>query len=286
MINAIRPLSAGAALRLWLSPPAGALWWRVLRRSAGTITGPTDADAVVVADRTTEESILDFAGLVDGIEHAYQAFYWTGAAFVASDVATGTPESTWGDGGFDVQVLLRERIDMHMAEEVRRATLIPGSGRIPVVTAPFSSIEDITFPTVSVYFASGEPGERAIGEDFPGGALDPETGMGTESEGWLQRVSLQVSAVSLNSDERLALRRALLRAVQANLPVFDEAGFVQVSFSQKDSEQFSENNAPLFFSHGTFTCLAPAFVTSTTDAGPSDLSVTLTIVEHAAHGQS
>ncbi len=285
MIATIRPLSAGSALRLWLTPPAGAKWWRVLRRSTGAITGPADPGAAVVVDQCTDETVLDFAGLVDGTAYTYQAFYWDGAAFTASATATGTPAASWGDGAVDVQVLLRERVELHMATEVARGNLLPPSGAIPVVTAPFSSIEEITFPTVSVTFATGEPSERGVGEEFPGEVQDPDTGEFTTAEGWLQRVTLQVAAVSLNSDERLALRRALLRAVQVNLPVFDEAGLVQIAFSQKDHEQFSENAAPLFYTSGTFTCLAPAFVTDR--AGDiADVTISPTYTEPVIHGEA
>lgn len=281
MIATIRPLPAGSALRLWMTPPTGALWWRVLRKSTGEPSGPTDTDAVVVADKCTAESVLDTAGLVDGIDYTYRAFYWTGASFEASASAIGTPAASWGEDGTDTQVLVRERIELAMAVEVARGNLAPPSGAIPVITAPFSAIDGITFPCVSVYFASGEPAERALGELFPGPWQDPSTNDITDAEGWLQRVTLQVSGVSLNSDERLALRRALLRAIQVNLPVFDEAGLVQVSFAQKDSEQFQENAAPLFFTHGTFSCLAPAFVTDTAAPGVGSLSLSPTITEPA-----
>jgi hypothetical protein len=33
-----------------------------------------------------------------------------------------------------------------------------------------------------------------------------------------------------------------------------------VEFSQTDSEQFTENNVPLYLSTGAFSCVAPAFI--------------------------
>lgn len=265
MINTIRPLPAGSALRLFLTPPTGAQWWRVLRRSAGAITGPDDAGAVVVADKCTDETLLDFTGLVDGFEYSYQAFYWNGAAFDASAVKMAEPSATFQSGAPDVQMLVRERLELALAVEVKRGTLKPHAGSIPVLTAPFASIENITFPAVSVYFQSGEPGERAIGEIVFPDAYDAAAGAYTEHEGWLARVTLQITAVSLNSDERIALRQALTRAIAANLPVFDEAGMTLVVFSQQDREQFTENAASLYFAGGTFTCLAPIFVTGEAD---------------------
>lgn len=285
MINTIRPLPAGSALRLFLTPPVGAQWWRVLRRSSGTIAGPDDAGAVVVADQSTEESILDFAGLVDGIEHTYQAFYWNGAAFVPSATKIGEPAATYAAGGSDVQVLVRERLELALAVEVKRGALKPHAGSIPVLTAPFASPEHITFPAVSVYFSSGEQADRAIGELVFPDAQDATTGTYTEHEGWLDRVTLQVSAVSLNADERMALRQALKRAIQANLPVFNEVGMTLVTFSQQDREQFSENAAPLYFTTGTFTCLAPAFVTGTADE-IADVTINPTYLEASLNGSA
>ncbi len=285
MISTIRPLPAGSALRLYLTPITGAQWWRVLRRSAGAITGPTDAGAVVVADGSTEESILDFAGLVDGIAYTYQASYWTGAAFVASAPVAAEPAATFASGSVDPQMLLRERLELALAVEVKRGTLKPHDGVIPVLTAPFASPEAVSFPAVSVYFQSGEPGERAIGELVFPDAYDAAAGIHTEHEGWLSRVTLQVSAASLNADERVALRRALARAIQANLPIFDEAGMTLVTFSQQDREQFSENAAPLYFTTGTFTCLAPAFVTGTAE-DIADVTINPTYSEASLNGSA
>jgi len=83
------------------------------------------------------------------------------------------------------------------------------------------------------------------------------------TEGWLARFSMTVAGVSLNPDERIAMRKALRRIIQVNLPVFADAGMALVEFQQTDSEQFSENNAPLYFTNGAFSCVAPAFVRNT-----------------------
>ena len=82
------------------------------------------------------------------------------------------------------------------------------------------------------------------------------------AEGWFATWRLAIVAVSLNGDERILLRKALRSIVQANLPIFAAAGVRTPDFQQNDDEK-QDLDAPLYFSRGSFTCLAPAFVTDT-----------------------
>ena len=261
--NTMAP-SVGNALRLFITPPAGAVYWRVLRRTADAFVGATDAGAVVVADECTDNAVLDVTGLVNGTPYYYRDYAWNGLAWLdPGQSASATPSTSYTGETIDPQGIVRERVSLGMAAEVSAGRLKPTTGTIPVFTAPFAMAEHLTFPAVSVHMDATSPGARFIGEVLAPDDADLSSGIITETEGWLARMTLTVSGVSLNPDERIALRLALRRVVLANLPIFDHNGKVEIEFSQNDTEEFSENNAPLYFTRGTLTFLAPAFVQDT-----------------------
>lgn len=263
MFAYVQPLPVGNAIRLLLTPPSGALYWRVLRRTADAFTGPDDAGAVQVVDECTENAVLDTLALVNGVAYFYRAYSWNGSAWTASETVTGTPAATYAGDTIDPQSIVRDRLQLGLAVEIARGALKPQSGKIPVLTAPAALQEAVTFPAVSVHLEDDSTSQRSLGEMLFSDEHQDGAGGWIETEGWLSRVTLNVVGVSLNSDERIALRQAIQRVITANLPVFDDHGLVQIEFSQRDIEQFSENNAPLYITSGVFTCMAPSYVQNT-----------------------
>ena len=265
MIDFVEPLPSGNALRLYISPPAGARSWRVLRRTdAAAFTGPDDAGAVKVADRTRDNVILDDRALVNGTTYAYRAFYANGlGAWIAQDDTTGTPAATYASSSSDPQTLLRDRLALGLAVEVQRGKLQPTSGKIQVVTAPFALVDAISFPCVSVHHDSDASSNYAVGDAI--GLEQSASGIGWDvTEGWLSRFSLNVTAASLSGDERIQLRLAIQRVVVSNLPVFYDHGLRNIDFAMRDhEEQGGSNNASLFMCIGSFGCTAPCFSVST-----------------------
>ena len=61
---------------------------------------------------------------------------------------------------------------------------------------------------------------------------------------------------SLNVDERLVLRRALLSILMANRDVFEEAGMTELDVSFTDMEDFMSYSAPVYQAVGTVSCVA------------------------------
>lgn len=273
MLNLVEPVAAGNALRLYLTPPPGAASWRVLRRTnPAAFAGPDDPGAVVVADGSDAESLLDDKALSNGTRYHYRVHYrdrsgaWLPTA-AGMAVGAGTPAATYRGDGIDPQEIVRSRLEAGLAVEVERGALLPESGAVPVVDAPFSMVENITFPCVSVHLDTDVPAFRGVGEML--GPDEPtEDGDWTETEGWLARVVLSVVAVSLNGQERVALRKAVKRVIQANLSVFKAHGLDQIEFGIKDFEDPGpkEHAAILFMASGTFSCICPAFVSN--DAPP------------------
>lgn len=262
MIHTVWPLPIGTALRLFLSPPAGAVRWRILRKGADDFTGPDDAAAFKVYEGD-DKSVLDTQHLRNEVAAFYRPFYWIDGAWVSGPTASGTPVASYEDVSTDVLKIVRQRLEEGLAEEVKRGVLNHDLKYIPVYTAPPQVKDDLRFPLVTVLLESESPPGRGLGEDMTGDDFQSIGGVWQEAEGWLSDVRLEITGWSLNPEERIDLRKALRRIIVGNLPVFDDAGMVQVTLSAQDSNLTSgEYVAPLFLSVCSFQCMAPVIVRS------------------------
>lgn len=257
MISMILPLSVGNALRVFLEPPSDAVKWRLLRKGADSFSGHDDPGAFLVHEGN-EKFVVDSEFLQNDIPQFYRAYYWNGSDWAESNTATGTARVDYGDGSSDAQLIVRDRLEWGLVEEVRRGVLRPQSGSIAVLTAP-PVWEDSRWPMVTVSMVSEMPAERGIGE-----VLEPDDfdlADWSDNEGWLARVQLGIIGWCQNPDERIALRQAIRRLIVANLPVFEHAGLTQIEFAQNDIDAVEgEYPAPVYQTAGTFTCLAPVIV--------------------------
>lgn len=258
-ITLLEPLAAGNAIRVFITPATGAAYCRVLRRTADAFTGPDDAGAVVVADRFTDNVLLDETALVNGTEYFYRAYSWDGSAWDSPASVSGTPAASYQGDDVDAAEIVRLRLELGLAVEVARGALLPASGVIKVLRSPFMLAENVSFPMVYVHLDSFAPTDRAIGEMVIGPEHLPDGGW-QDYEGFVARWAINIGGVSRNANERNDLRRALVRVLQANLPVFAGAGLGLVEFQFGDTEQLQENAAPLFMTGGTFGCISMSFV--------------------------
>lgn len=230
----------------------------MLRKGADTFTGVDDASAVCVY-LGTDQKFVDAQSLLNDVMAFYKPYYYVSGAWVAGDTASGTPTAGYEDHSTDAVAVLRDRLERGLLTEVTRGHFTPELGYIQVFTAPPSVEHGIKFPLVTVQLEHEAPGERGIGEDIQGDDFLGEDWL--ETEGWIANVQISVIGWSLNSDERIELRKALRRLVIANLAVFNSLGLQQVSFSQSDVDAVSgEFNAPMYQTVGTFSCIAPARV--------------------------
>jgi len=275
-------VAAGNALRLVVTPPDGPVWWRVLRRTADAFTGAGDTGAVVVADYCTDNAVLDTQALSNGTAYFYHAYFTAdGVNFTDAPSVSAVPAPSYSDEAADPQLVLVERLAAGMAVEISAGRFEPASGTCPVVTSPYVLADKISFPMISVHLDSVGPEVRGIGEAVFGGIGG--LGVPSDTDGWLSSYNLNAVGVSLNPDERISLRRAMRRVVQANLEIFDAAGMVNIGFAQQDSEDFDANAAPMFMTAGRFTCTAP---TSIVYQRPptADVSSTATVGTDQIHG--
>lgn len=260
MITLIQNLYAGNALRLFLEPPIGAVSWRVLRKGSDSFTDQNDATAFV-AYEGDEKIVVDAESLNNEVMAFYRPFYYDGAAWTAGATASATPTATYEDSTTDVLSFMRDRIERGLLVEVQRQNLTNDLGYIQVYTAPPSLERDLRFPLVTIHLDSESPGARGIGENISGDEFDAIGFEWNESEGWLAQVQLSIVGWSLNSDERIELRKALRRIVIANLPILASRGIDEVSLTQQDVDAVNgEFGAPIYQVVSTFSCLAPVRV--------------------------
>lgn len=262
MIAFIRPMPAGNAVQVILSPPAGAVRWRVLRRLDASFAGEADPGAVLI-EEGAEHAVMDIIGLTNGTTYHYRDYaQLSDGSWVAGDVVSAVPAYSVTDSYDDVLVLVRDRLRLGLAEE-RAMGKFASPEPVQVMTAP-PQFSETSWPVVTVHLASDAPAERALGEQLDSD-FDADLDMWHDDEGWLSRVRLDVIAWTLNPDQRIALRQAIRRVLQANLPVFDSRGIIQVEITQSDVEDFQSYSASIYQAVFGFSCIAPQGVRSMTD---------------------
>lgn len=234
--------------------------WRLLRRQDDAFAGHDDESATLVYEGDDTE-VLDTRGLVNDVEYRYRPYYLLPSGWVSADSRGARPAAAYEDAGPDVIEILQERLRAGLRDQVIGDRLTHQDGAVPVLAVP-PAYDNARWPLVTLHLANEDPAERFIGEAVGQDRLEPG-GQWGDSEGWLARVEVDVIAWSLNSDERIQLRKALRRVVLANLEIFDDYGLVQVNWTMSDSEDFESYNAPVYQVVGKFSCLSPAAVVST-----------------------
>lgn len=268
MIAFLGALPIGNAVRVVLAPSAAAIKTRVLRKTTNNISGATDATASIVYENNGSY-FVDSTGLTNGTEYFYGAYEWINGAWAAAGSAAGiTPNATANFQGPDPLSLLCDRLDEGLqAEIVEQAAasstpaLTHANNRIPVFSAPPQE-DNVQWPCVTVHLRSDATSGRGLGEGIANDFLDTDSGDWTSLEGALFRNDLEIICWSLNPDERIALRKAVKKVLLGNLPVFDDAGMVNIDLSAGDTEDFESFSAPVYQTTFTMSCLAPGAVDS------------------------
>jgi hypothetical protein len=275
--NLANPLSCGNAVRFVLSTTADEVSWRLLRKEAGTgvtFSGQADTAAFLVHDGT-DLFLTDSRLLVNGVEYIY-ALYGESVAGVWGDpvYVSVTPEATFEDQSIDPQELVRERIDVSLHSMIQRSKIVLSQSTIPVMSIPFYT-QGGTFPVVTVLYGNGASSVRGLGELLS--QDEPNSSDWVGSQGWLSGVTLEISAWSLNAEERNTLRKALQAVIAANLNVLEEQGLDMVEVqSISDTEDTQSMNAPIYQTTLRLSCQVSVAVT---DAYGSFVDVTANRIE-------
>lgn len=264
----IQPLHSGNALRLFLEPPAGSVAWRVLRKVSNTFSGHDDPSALIAYEGDESVFVEAAESLTNDQLWFYKPYYTTdGVTWAPGNGNSGTPKAIYADHTTDVLSHLRDRLASGLLVECQRGNFLPEMGYIQVYTAPPSIEQGLRFPLVTLELLGEESADRAIGESISGDVFDSIGFDWDESEGWLANVRIGIAGWSLNSDERIELRKAIRRIIVANLPVFESFGWIMPSISQNDDNFVNgEYPAQLYQVMTVFTCTAPVRVSGTVDA--------------------
>jgi hypothetical protein len=267
MISFLLPLPVGNAVQITVDQiPPGTVHWRLLRNLTGIFPAYNDPNSVVVVDCEIgdPQQVTDYgAGLDNGTLVYYLPWYYDGTNWTADTggAQSCTPATSYVDESIDAQTIVIERVTLGIAAEVARQGLTPADGGpIDVLSAPPVYGEETRWPVISVHLDTESPLNRALGESIGNDVLDTFTGLYDDHEGWQAKTQLSVIGWSINSNERIALRKAIRRVILANLGVFNAAGLLQIEFSQSDTEDFEHYNAPIYETVGTFTCITPLAV--------------------------
>ncbi|HRQ04351.1 MAG TPA: hypothetical protein PK580_00145 [Nitrosomonas halophila] len=258
MIRFVQPIACGNAIRLLLDPPFGTSEWRVLRKETDDFLGQDDPNAYLVYSGD-EKMVVDHQFLINDRLYYYQVYYLVDGIWEAGNKTTGMPSATYSEASTDVLELLRDRLDYGFRVEVERGVIAHEFNAVPILTAP-PVFEDTRWPCVTVHLESEFPAERGVGELFLPDTYDEDEDVWEAQEGWLANVQVQIITWSLNPDERIEMRKAIRRIIQANLSIFDHEGMITIEISQRDIEDFTSYQAPVYQSMCNFSCQAPAYI--------------------------
>ena len=261
MISMILPMAIGNALKLHVTPPSGAEYWRVLRKDTDDISGPDDVNALQ-AYEGDDRVFIDTVSLMNEVRAYYTPFYWISGAWVRGSSNYGTPTPTYEDYSTEVVSLVRDRLEAGLTVEVQRGNILNELGYVQVLTAPPNVKMNISFPLVTLSLEDESPSIRGIGEEDFGDYEDDDAEEWLESDGWLANVRLRLDGWSLNPDERIELRKAIRRVMIANFHVFASKGVIlpHLTLSDTDAVNGEFGNTPLYLVTGEFTCTAPVRV--------------------------
>jgi len=244
MIDLIQPIGCGNAVRLIVRPEHDVVRWRVLRKESNSFLGHDDPSAFLVYDGA-EIFLTDARHLVNGVLYFYAVYgcaddgVWESAPAIGS----ATPNATFDDISPDAQELVREKVEATLNGMVQRGHLALGVASVPVMSIPFYT-QGGSLPVVTVIFASGSSSARAIGEIVGDDVFDDPTWFGTQ--GWIENVTLEISAWSLNASERNILRRGIQASIAANLEVFESLGLHTVEVQGVSDSEDTSMNAPIY----------------------------------------
>ena len=243
LITIAQPISCGNAVRLVIQPTVSEARWRVLRKETNSFSGAMDSSAYLVHDGNLQ-FLTDSRLLTNGTPYFYAVYGEVSTGVWGAPVQVSvTPSALFTDLSVDAQEMVRERLDMALVSMIQRSQIVLTTSVVPVMSIPFYQ-QGGSFPVVTVLYGNGASVARAVGDEVMG--WDGES-IESGAQGWLSGVTLEITAWSLNADERNVLRRALQTAIAANLWIFEEEGLHTVEVqSVQDTEDFQSMNSPIY----------------------------------------
>jgi len=266
MISLAQSLASGAAILLSITAPQSA--WVLLRREDVNFSGFPDLNAVVAGAGQTVDTlpveVIDYQGLINGQPYWYQLYTLQSGGWLADgDPLSATP-TYQAQTQFEIiepVELVRARLEVGLQGEVALGNLNHPQGAIPVLRSP-PIIDHVAFPCITVLLETRAPDVRGIGE-----MVIPDQFLSDEDEweqyqGWLDRSVIQITAWSLNAEERALLRRAIQSILIVNFPIFSEAGMTLIDFPTSDNFDPQSFGVPVYQAVFQLSCQHPAITTT------------------------
>jgi len=243
---------SGNAVNILVKPLSGTVNWRLLRNTTGTFTGYDDPDAVVVYEGlgTDATQALDIDNLKNGTRYYYREFDYVGNTWVDGDsdsIISVQDDIQVGDDPFEIVL---HRFEDGLLCEIESGRLVTSSGLIDVLTAP-PVWDETRWPAVTVKVLSD-----AITDLVIGNRIRPDVVSGDqwrEFKSYFGKMTLEITGWSLNINTRILLRQIFRRIINMNLDVFAASGFYDLTWSQKDAEDFTSYAAPTYQTKGTLS---------------------------------
>lgn len=256
--NLLQPISCGNAVRLVVQPTGNETRWRLLRKETNVFTGHDDPAAFVVHDGASR-FLTDARLLVNGVAYHYALYGYAAGSWGVPVMASVVPEALFEDASVDPQELVRERVDVTLHSMIQRGLVQLSRSNVAVMSIPFYT-QGGELPVVTVLYGNGSATGHALGEQMSTDEFDGSDFIGTQ--GWHESISLEVSAWSLNAQERNTIRKALQAVIAANLGIFAESGLMNFEVqSVQDTEDTQSMNAPIYQTVIRVGCQAVCAVT-------------------------
>lgn len=257
MIIFIENVGPGSAIRIIVNPETGTgiVRVKIIRNTTGVFIGPTDSNSELVDDRSvnskeSQYGFVDINNLEDGTRYYYACYQYNGTSWIASNAKSIISERTMYTVGEDPYLNIISRVDLGLKGEIKDKTYISSTGEVPVVTIP-PDRNFTNFPTVSIKVVSDEAADWSISNVIiPDKYLSPDW---EESVGYFGRMVMEIRGWCNNADNRISLRQSLRRIVQSNLPVWGELGLFNITWSQRDSENYNTFNTPVYSTIGSIS---------------------------------
>jgi len=261
MIAVLNNVAVGNAISIFLAPPTGVEFWRVIRNETGSFGNQNDD---VLIYEGSDKLIIDTAAIENNVTYFYTPFYWNGTVWLRGNTKSLASQFLIFDRSTDVLSLVRDRLDRGLNNFITRGDLAHASGQVNVLIAS-PQIEGVDFPIVTVHLESDNDQERFINDDAFAD-IENKDGTVTATTGYLSNVTLEIVSRHLNADERNEYRDAIKAVLIGNIEVFESKSLSEIRYQFQDSEEFERYPAPFYFSRCTMACLAPSAIVDTAKA--------------------
>jgi len=257
MISLLDNEGSGNAIKITIQPLPTTTRFRLLRKTSSTFSGWNDSTAVVAYDTTNISAqfmtFIDIENIVDGTTYYYAVYEYNGTTWSLINIKSILAEHTKDSVNDDPFSLVVNRFEAGINYEVSSGKF---KSNTPVrLLLSNADVSNHDLPCISIVMESDSFKSGAVNNLMtPDEYLNPDW---KESQGYFSSMVVEVSGYASNIDSRNSIRKSIKRIFQSNLDVFSAIGFIDVSWSVSDKEDFKTYGRDLYMTIGrlSFTYL-------------------------------